>query len=502
MLKQKFILAFGVKLGISLITAITGIVVARTAGPEVVGTIGYATATVSLFSFITCLFGPAHVKLVSEGQNEADCLKTYAILQFISVVLFSFGVVCYLAIQKYLFGHHFENPKMFSVVCITLVSISIGNFFIFSQTVFDAKTEQVKANAPELFRSILYSIFRLIVVGIGMGVVALAFSNLISCLIAIPYAYFFLRKLKFGKFDRSLAKKYLLIAYPILSIVIVQSFMTYSDKIILEYFGDTKQIGYYSAAFSIGGMLILLGNTIGTLFFPIFSSLLAKNDFEQISTKILQFERFIFIFILPVIMALSLFAYPIMVTLLSTRYEASVPMFSLLVFSSFFIIWGMPYGNLISGLGLFWLSSRIYFVNFFVFSITLLICIHPKLINLGGMALAITQVVMNMFLFMAFYFFAWKKVKIQFIRKQSKFVVFWIVFYTLSHFLLMPVLAKFSLNINSFVFFPTFIVSIFILYVIFGLAKKADIKILFELLNPKKSLTYVRSELKNNDTNQ
>lgn len=499
MLKQKFILAFGAKLGIALITAVTGIVVARLAGPEVVGTIGYATAFVSIFSFITSLFGPAHVKLVSEGQNEADCLKTYAILQVISVVCFSIGVMVYLAIQKYLFGHQFENPRMFIVICITLITVSIGNFFIFSQTVFDAKTEQVKANAPEFLRSILYSALRIIVVALSMGVVALALTNLISCLVVIPYAYFLLRKLNFGKFDASLAKKYLLIAYPILSIVIVQSLMTYSDKIILEYFGDTKQIGYYSAAFSIGGMLILLGNTIGTLFFPIFSSLLAKNDSPQVATKIFQFERFIFIFILPIIMGLSLFAHPIMVTLLSSRYAASAPMFSLLVFSSFFIIWGMPYANVISALGLFWLSSRIYFVNFFVFSITLLVCIHPKLMNMGGVALAITQVVMNLFLFLAYYYFAWKKINVQFIKEQFKFILFWVILYGISYYLLIPNLDGFSKYIGSFVFFPLFLISIYVLYVVFGLLKRSDITILFHLLSPKASLQYVRSELKQDE---
>ncbi len=93
MLKQKFIIDFGSKFGSSFITAITGIVVARLAGPEVVGTITYATSYVTTFSFITALFGAAHIKLVSEGQNEENCNKTYLILMIISATLFFITVI-------------------------------------------------------------------------------------------------------------------------------------------------------------------------------------------------------------------------------------------------------------------------------------------------------------------------------------------------------------------------------------------------------------------------
>ena len=63
MLKQKFLFDFGTKFLTYLITALTGLVVARLAGPEIVGAIAYATAYVTTFSFIMNFFFTLHKKL-------------------------------------------------------------------------------------------------------------------------------------------------------------------------------------------------------------------------------------------------------------------------------------------------------------------------------------------------------------------------------------------------------------------------------------------------------
>ncbi|MBI4648426.1 MAG: hypothetical protein HY738_18040, partial [Bacteroidia bacterium] len=50
-------------------TAFTGILVARFAGPTIIGTVAFGFAYVTVFGFINGLFGVSHIKLVSEGYD-------------------------------------------------------------------------------------------------------------------------------------------------------------------------------------------------------------------------------------------------------------------------------------------------------------------------------------------------------------------------------------------------------------------------------------------------
>jgi O-antigen/teichoic acid export membrane protein len=502
MLKQKFLIDFVSKFGIYFMGSITGIVVARVAGPEVVGTIAYATAYVSIFLFITGLFGSAHIKLVSEGQDQADCNTTYSWLLGGSVAIYFLVVLGTYLMQKYALQFDFDGNNPEKVILIILMATVISAVYSYSETLFVARTEQVRSNLPNLMKAFVNHTLRIIVVILGFGAVALASVNLLSVIIILPVVFFFLRKMEFGKFNFHLAKKYIFIAIPAFLIVITNSLMTYSDKLILGYFSNAREIGIYTAAFSIGGMLILLGNTAGTVFFPLFSSLLSKNDLPQVKNKIKQFERFIFLFVLPLIITLSLFSYPVIITLLGSKYEESAPIFKLLVFSSFFIIWGMPYGNIISGLGLFWLASLLNGLKFILFVGTLFICIHPSLLNLGVISLALTQVTINLFLFVAYYIFAFRKIKVQFLKDQSRFILFWLVIYLSSNTLLIPLIKPYPPFMQSLIIMPFFLFLIFILQRILGIMKKNDLQMFLLLINPKKSYQYVRQEIKDHPHNE
>ncbi|EMS77657.1 oligosaccharide flippase family protein [Desulfotignum phosphitoxidans] len=495
MLKQKFLIDFVSKFGIIFLTATTGIVVARLAGPSVVGTISYATAYVSMFSFVTGLFGSAHIKLVSEGQTEADCNQTYLYLFQGSLVVYAFIVLCCFMVQKFALGYDFDGDFTETVILTILLATVVLNFYQFAQTIFVARTEHSRSNMPLFVRAILYNLFRLIVVLFGYGALALAGTNLLSAILMLPLVIYFLKKIDYGKFDVRLFKKYWAISLPLLIFGISNSIITYSDKLILEFYSDKHEIGIYTAAASIGGMLILLGNTVGTIFFPLFSSLISRNAISELINKIYQFERFIFVFILPFIITLSIFSVPIMLTLLGPKYEQSGPIFGLLVFSSFFIIWGMPYGNVLTGMGLFWLAAILNILKAFLFIVTLMICLHPKLLNMGAKALAVTQLISNFFVFFVFYVISYYKIKVQFITFQLKYIIFGLIVYSFTVLLIVPLIDPYSIYIKTIIIMPIYGLMVFILQYVFGLLEKRDLHMLSELFNLKKIYNYIKSEL-------
>ena len=83
MLKQKFILTYGIEF-ISLIIGIaSGIIVARIGGPNVVGTLAFGMAFVAVFQFVTDLgIGTAQQKLVTSTDDIRDYISTFTVLKF------------------------------------------------------------------------------------------------------------------------------------------------------------------------------------------------------------------------------------------------------------------------------------------------------------------------------------------------------------------------------------------------------------------------------------
>ena len=101
MIKQKFFLDFSSKTIHHIMQAFGGIVVAVFAGPNIVGTIAYGLAFVGVFNFLNGLLVPAHIKIISETNNEKDCNTTFVILKIIFSTIFIFMSLTFYLFNKY-----------------------------------------------------------------------------------------------------------------------------------------------------------------------------------------------------------------------------------------------------------------------------------------------------------------------------------------------------------------------------------------------------------------
>ncbi len=100
MLKQKFIVQYGSMAITQIVGMVAGIIVARLAGPGVMGMVAYGTSYVSLFGFINGIFGTAHIKLVSEGRDHSECMGVFTRLQIICALIYFIVVLTLFLVQK------------------------------------------------------------------------------------------------------------------------------------------------------------------------------------------------------------------------------------------------------------------------------------------------------------------------------------------------------------------------------------------------------------------
>lgn len=496
MLKQKFLVHFGSNFIIRILAMFAGIIVARVAGPEVVGVIAYGTAYVGIWGFITGLFGSGHIKLVSEGQDIGRCMKVYSRLFLGSLIVYFVAVAGFFLFQNYVLRVEFESKAQQVVIMLLLFATIFNKIYEYGSTTFTATMEQAKANLPFFIKNIAWQTGRIVVVLMGFKAVGLATWNLVITFLLLPLVYKLLKKYPGTGWDYQLFKKYASYAVPILLIVIIDSIIRYSDKLLLVHYTNTTELGYYSAAYSIGGMIILASVSIGNIFFPLFSSLLAKNDWKAVNKKINSYQEFITIFIFPSICILVIIAEPLLTTVLGSRYEPSVIPFIILAFATYVVIVGMPYGNIISGMGRFYLTVWINVIKLVVFVFSITFFISPRYLGLRATGLALNLLVINILTNLLFLFFSKKIGKVLFMSLKNIIRYVLVLGFSFSIFYLTDYFEAWS-SFWWIIIVPFYLCLIYGALFLTGLLQKNHWTQLMELANAKKIFNYVRNELGN-----
>lgn len=409
MLKQKLILSYTSKFLVQILQMVAGIVVGRIAGPSVLGTVSYATAFVSMFLFVADLgISTAHMKFLSEGRDRAKCITAFSYLKLISMGLFSLVVIGAFFFKKYIWESPFESDIHEQAIWISFVAILLNELYNIPRTTFAAFTEQAKQDIPQLINGILFQIIRIVVVILGFGAVEILLGRLASLLVLLPMFIYLFKDYKFGVLDKGLIKDYMKISVPVIFIGMSTMMIGQVDKVFIQELTDnSEQVGFYSAGFSFGGFILLISNSVGLIFFPLFSQAVVRGDYDFISEKIQRFERFSLIFIMPMVTLLAIFSEPLILVTMGINFMPSIPIMITITFSMFVMVLNMPYGNVITGTGNFVLAAYINMANLLFFGLGMYICIESLGMEALGAAFGVLG--SNIFLGLLYRYHAKKK---------------------------------------------------------------------------------------------
>ena len=495
MLAQKIILAYSTKIFLQFCQIAASIVVARVAGPTVLGTVAFCLAYVSMFQFVTDLgLGAAHIKLISEGQDLGKCISTYLRLKLFTIVLYSLVILSFFFCQKYIFNVSFESAAHQYIIMIFFLMIVLQGFLDIPIRTFDAKTEQAKQNAQEIIRGIFLQIARIAAVLLGFRALSLAFCNLASAVIVAPIIFVLFRHYPLGGYDKKLGKRYLSIALPMVFLGASTILMGNLDKVALQFFYNSEQVGYYTAGFRIGALVQLVGYSVGTLLFPFFSRAAARSDYDTILEKVDKIERLNFIFLMPMVIFLALYSDSIVLFVLGEQYISSIGVLSIITVGMFILVINIPYGNILAGLGCFGLAAKIHCFNLAVFAVALIVFLHPCFLCLGATGGALAILVSNGFLGICFRVFAKQKLKSLQISKNINFILFGIanamVFWPFYEFF------KEYWGVHFRLIFPfIYFASTYLAFFAFKWIKKDDLQMFLSIIDFGSIKKYVKSEL-------
>ncbi len=496
MLKQKFILSYGSKMFMQFVTIAASIVVARVAGPTVMGTIAYAMAYVKMLGFIYDLgLGTAHIKLISEGRDEAKCNATFSVLKGYTTLFFLIVFFAMFLGQKFLLKTEFESEVHEYVIYIFLIISIVENLISVPVTTFAARIEQAKQDIPYMIRGLMFQFLRIAIVLLGGRAIALAFGNLAATLMIVPIYLYLFKDYPFGKFDKELAKEYIKIAAPILILGAATTLTNTVDKVMLQYFTNSEQVGYYTAGFRIGGFILLISRSMSMLFFPMFSKAVAKRDYNYIREKIEKFERFSFLFIMPVVILIALYSKDIILLLLGEQYFPSIGIMAVVTVALFMTVFNTPYGNLLNGFGRFKLTAKIALINLIIYVVIIFVFLNKDLLNMGSIGVAWALLITNILLGIIYRWYAMKDVENLNNSLAVKFIIYGTASYLAAHYILNNYFDE--NNYFRFLFVIIYAVITFASFHLLRWMHTDDWRAALKLLDIKAMKNYISGEMKN-----
>lgn len=500
MLAQKLILSYGTKVIVQFMQIVASIIVARIAGPTVLGTIAFGLAFVSMFEFVADLgIGTAHVKLVSEGKEVGECISTFAVLKVLNTLIFVIIVLAAFLGQKFILNVRFESVDHEIVILITLAAVVVSQLMNIPIRTFAARMEQAKQDIPELVRTFIYQVLRIVIVLLGYKAVALALGNLAATLLIVPFVLYLFRKYPTGAYSRQLASQYFKISLPVLLMGMSTSMILYVDKVALQYFINSEYVGYYAAGYRIGALVYMIATSIGLLFLPLFSQAVAAGNLQYIKSIIERIERFSFVFIMPAVIFLSLFSDVIIRILLGVQYSPAVPVMSIINIAMFLMVLNMPYGNVLTGMGYFRLAALLNMINLSLFGILMFVLPNPRIFGLGITGMAITVLVSKIFIGVVYRVFAKRKCAILDLSRSMKFIIFGVLNYGLFYALYRWASESLEPNFRIAFIIVYFVVTYSSMWFL-GWIDKSILIDLKELFNLKKMGRYILHEMRSGNS--
>lgn len=295
-------------------------------GPEVLGIIAFATAYIALFqSFADLGFGTAHIKRVSEGKDFGSCNGTYFTVKFVLNILMTLIVLLSILISKYFLHKSFVSKEHEIVLYIILLANFIGNISMMFIITFSARKEIAKGGVVQLLGKIVLVAGKVIVAISGLGVIMLAGCSVVSAIVILVFYIYFFKGYPIKKPNKEYFKSYLSFALPVIFIGFVSKYSENLDKVMIQFFWSTKDVGLYAASKRISMFLDGITKSVSALIFPTISYYHSKGNIEAIRDLSNNAERYLSMLLFPIVAFIFFFSKPICLVLLGPKFLEVAP---------------------------------------------------------------------------------------------------------------------------------------------------------------------------------
>ena len=260
--------------------------IAKNMGPDVLGILGFAMATIGILSFLSDFgVGSVHILQIKSGEDIGKCVGAYASIRLVLLVIFS--VVTFALVELWENGYMGGNmPPTHALVDSMFVFlvyyVLLGVNQIATHT-FDALGKSVKVYVPSILELIVRVSF-IIYIAVSAygssedGPAFLASAYAAGIAASTLMVAFLMMNVKISKPDRFVLMKYIRSLAPVFVVSMIIILDLYLDKAFVGYFWGAHELGLY---FGVQKMAVFVGVfslSVATLILPSVTTYFFRKD--------------------------------------------------------------------------------------------------------------------------------------------------------------------------------------------------------------------------------
>ena len=131
-------------------------------------------------------------------------------------------------------------------------------------------------------------------------------------------------------------KPYLAFGLPMLPSYLFGWIINSSDRYVIGYFMDSAFVGVYSAAYAIGGIILMFMGPISIVLYPTILKLWELDKIEEVKTHLQYSLKYYLMLAIPATFGLSVLAKPLLVSLTTSQFEYGSVLIPIIAVSSIF----------------------------------------------------------------------------------------------------------------------------------------------------------------------
>lgn len=500
MLGRKSFVVLVAKIVASIVGLVGLIYTSRLLGPEINGQVSWALALITTFNSISDFgFAAAHIKRVSEGKDLNDCISTYAATKLLLTVGMVVCTFAYILIWKALDPTAVTESdlQVLSLIVLYCVFYNISSIFWIT---YEGRMEAVKTQLISLAEPLSRTPLMIFVSLGGYGAYELALTYVVGGIVMSVVGIFLFSRENFHWKKPTMFRSYLVYALPISLIAVFGTISWNLDKLVIEAFGSTTDVAFFSQPQTLLGVLGFVGGAVVALTFPAFSRMHSKGDLDGIRTVTHQSERYISMIALPITVVIVLFPSETVVTFLGELYLPAAEPLRILTIGTYIGLLSSAYSPQIGGTNRPDITAKLVAFNL-ILNVALLFVFVPssfaglQMLGLGVAGAAMVSVIISFtFLIMV------RVIVFQLTQtKSNPRILLHILAGLLSGAILFLIFQFYPIeHWYDLMFYGLLEIPIFVgLMVLFRELTKYDIQYFLEVLNPKDMAFYISDEMKN-----
>lgn len=300
--------------------------------------------SIVLVSFFASLnLGHSMSRFLVGSQSKTKLIRDlYAILLLVFSIAVVFGGILFLArdpLAKFLFGDgKYASVIIIMAVCLSPFVVNIACMAFLRARRLNKQLAFLMAGKLSI-QMLVIALVASYTSSIELVLASFTGIELLVALFSLLYIHLFLfkRSLPAVSFDN--IPMYLKFGVPLLSVNLAYWIVQFSDRYLIGYFMDVSQVGVYSIAYALGGIIGMLLIPVVTVLLPDLSALYERKAIGELELRFQKVQKYYVAIGSAAIVGLVILAEPLIKVVSSPEFVAGVH--PLIVLAIGFFLYGL-----------------------------------------------------------------------------------------------------------------------------------------------------------------